>query len=43
MLDGIWSPVYGKVSVLDNHIVHFDLYLAAGYSPDDVEAVVSLY
>ena len=31
MLDGIWSPVYGKVSVLDNHIVHFDLYLAAGF------------
>lgn len=31
MLDGIWSPIYGKVSVLDNHIVHFDLYLAAGF------------
>jgi outer membrane beta-barrel protein len=31
MLDGIWSPVYGKVSFLDNRIVHFDLYLAAGF------------
>lgn len=31
MLDGIWSPVYGKVSFLDKHIIHFDLYLAAGF------------
>jgi outer membrane beta-barrel protein len=31
MLDGVWSPVYGKVSVLQKHIVHFDLYLAAGF------------
>ncbi len=31
MLDGIWSPVYGKVSVLQKHIVHFDLFLAAGF------------
>lgn len=31
MLDGIWSPVYGKVSFLGRRIVHFDLYLAAGF------------
>jgi outer membrane beta-barrel protein len=31
MLDGIWSPIYGKVSVLDQKIVHFDLYLSAGF------------
>jgi outer membrane beta-barrel protein len=31
MLDGVWSPVYGKVSFLQNHIVHFDLFLAAGF------------
>jgi outer membrane beta-barrel protein len=31
MLDGIWSPVYGKVSVLQKHIVHFDLFLSAGF------------
>jgi outer membrane beta-barrel protein len=31
MLDGIWSPVYGKVSFLQKHIVHFDLFLSAGF------------
>jgi outer membrane beta-barrel protein len=31
MLDGIWSPIYGKVAFLDRHIVHFDVYLAAGF------------
>jgi outer membrane beta-barrel protein len=31
MLDGIWSPVYGKVSVFQKHIVHFDLFLSAGF------------
>ena len=31
MIDGIWSPVYGKVSFLDNRIIHFDLFLAAGF------------
>jgi outer membrane beta-barrel protein len=31
MLDGIWSPVYGKASFLAHSIVHFDLYLAAGF------------
>jgi outer membrane beta-barrel protein len=31
MLDGMWSPVYGKVSVGQKHIVHFDLFLAAGF------------
>ena len=30
MLDGVWSPVYGKVSWLGSSIVHFDLYLLAG-------------
>ncbi len=31
MLDGVWSPVYGKASFLADAIVHFDLYLAAGF------------
>jgi outer membrane beta-barrel protein len=31
MVDGIWSPVYGKAAWLDRSIVHFDLYLTAGF------------
>lgn len=31
MLDGVWSPIYGKASFLAKSIVHFDLYLAAGF------------
>jgi outer membrane beta-barrel protein len=31
MLDGIWSPIYGKISVLGASIVHFDVYLAGGF------------
>jgi outer membrane beta-barrel protein len=31
MLDGVWSPVYGKVAWLGSSIVHFDLYLLAGF------------
>lgn len=31
MLDGIWSPVYGKAAVLASRIVHFDLFLQAGF------------
>jgi outer membrane beta-barrel protein len=31
MLDGIWSPVYGKVAWLGSSIVHFDVYLLAGF------------
>lgn len=31
MLDGVWSPVYGKASFLADAIVHFDLFLAAGF------------
>jgi outer membrane beta-barrel protein len=31
MVDGIWSPVYGKVSFLQKHIIHFDLFLSAGF------------
>jgi outer membrane beta-barrel protein len=31
MLDGIWSPIYGKASFLGKSIVHFDLYLSAGF------------
>jgi outer membrane beta-barrel protein len=31
MLDGIWSPVYGKASFLNKNIIHFDLFLAAGF------------
>jgi outer membrane beta-barrel protein len=31
MLDGVWSPVYGKASFLNKNIIHFDLFLAAGF------------
>ena len=31
MVDGIWSPVYGKAAWLNRSIVHFDLYLTAGF------------
>jgi outer membrane beta-barrel protein len=30
LLDGIWSPVYGKVAFLGRRIIHFDLFLLAG-------------
>ncbi|HYG66729.1 MAG TPA: outer membrane beta-barrel domain-containing protein, partial [Anaeromyxobacteraceae bacterium] len=31
MIDGIWSPIYGKASFLQESIVHFDLFLQAGF------------
>jgi outer membrane beta-barrel protein len=31
LLDGIWSPVYGKIAFLGNRIIHFDLFLLAGF------------
>ncbi len=31
MLDGVWSPIYGKASFRGNDIVHFDLFLSAGF------------
>jgi outer membrane beta-barrel protein len=31
MIDGVWSPIYGKASFLEKQIVHFDLFLAAGF------------
>ena len=31
MIDGIWSPIYGKAAFLGSTIVHFDLFLAAGF------------
>jgi outer membrane beta-barrel protein len=31
MLDGVWSPIYGKASFRQHDIVHFDLFLAAGF------------
>ncbi len=31
MLDGVWSPVYGKASFLNKNIIHFDIYLSAGF------------
>jgi outer membrane beta-barrel protein len=31
MLDGVWSPIYGKAAVLGGSIVHFDLFLNAGF------------
>ncbi len=31
MLDGIWSPIYGKAAFLSKSIVHFDLFLTGGF------------
>lgn len=31
MLEGVWSPIYGKASVRQSSIVHFDLFLLAGF------------
>jgi outer membrane beta-barrel protein len=31
MLDGVWSPIYGKASFLNKNIIHFDVYLSAGF------------
>lgn len=31
MLGGVWSPIYGKAAVLQSSIVHFDLFLQAGF------------
>lgn len=31
MLGGVWSPIYGKASFLQDDIIHFDLYLSAGF------------
>jgi outer membrane beta-barrel protein len=31
MIDGVWSPVYGKASFLQHSIIHFDLFLQAGF------------
>jgi len=31
MLGGVWSPIYGKASILQSSIVHFDLFLTAGF------------
>lgn len=31
MLDGVWSPIYGKASFLNEDIVFFDVYLSAGF------------
>jgi outer membrane beta-barrel protein len=31
MVDGVWSPIYGKVAWLDRSIIHFDLFLTAGF------------
>lgn len=31
MVGGVWSPVYGKASFLQNQIIHFDLFLSAGF------------
>jgi outer membrane beta-barrel protein len=31
LLDGVWSPVYGKISWLGSRIVHFDVFLLAGF------------
>jgi outer membrane beta-barrel protein len=31
MVDGIWSPIYGKAAFLGKNIIHFDLFLSAGF------------
>ncbi len=30
MVDGVWSPIYGKAAFLGDSIVHFDVFLSAG-------------
>lgn len=30
MASGVWAPIYGKVSVFNKRIIHFDLFLSAG-------------
>jgi len=27
----VWSPIYGKVAFLGQRIIHFDVFLAAGF------------
>lgn len=31
MVGGVWSPIYGKASFLQKSIIHFDLFLQAGF------------
>ncbi|ACL66799.1 conserved hypothetical protein [Anaeromyxobacter dehalogenans 2CP-1] len=31
MLAGVWSPIYGKAAFLNQSIIHFDLFLTAGF------------
>lgn len=31
MVNGVWSPIYGKASFLGKNIIHFDLFLSAGF------------
>ncbi len=31
MADGVWSPIYGKAAFLGRSIVHFDVFLQAGF------------
>lgn len=31
MIGGVWSPIYGKASFLQSSIIHFDLFLQAGF------------
>jgi outer membrane beta-barrel protein len=31
MMDGVWSPIYGKAAFLGDSIIHFDLFLSAGF------------
>lgn len=31
MVGGVWSPIYGKASILQSSIIHFDLFLQAGF------------
>ena len=31
MIGGVWSPIYGKASILQSSIIHFDLFLQAGF------------
>jgi outer membrane beta-barrel protein len=31
LLDGVWSPIYGKIAFLGRRIIHFDVFLLAGF------------
>lgn len=35
-LDAVWYPIYGKLSLANRKIVHFDMYFAGGYGQSSI-------